>query len=120
MTKIELPCIVNSLNRVLNDAKTHWSKYYRAQKSIVAGLTLYIQGQGIEPITEYPVKIVTRYYLKNARMDPDNIVATRKFWLDALVKAGVLAGDSQKYIAPPFVDYWEVDKINPRIIVTIG
>jgi len=39
------------------------------------------------------------WYEKNKRRDPDNISASKKFILDALVKAGILPDDNWKYVA---------------------
>jgi Holliday junction resolvase RusA-like endonuclease len=69
---------------------------------------------------QYDGKVIVefRWYEKDERRDPDNIVFAKKFILDALVNSGVLKGDSLKYIIG-FVDKVDVDKKNPRIEVDI-
>ena len=119
MTKITIPDITVSLNLLLNLSKTHWSAYHRTQKSIVSGLTLYLKSRNIKSVTEYPVKITVRYFVSSRRIDPDNLCSIRKLWMDSLVKSGILKGDSWQFISPPFVDYWEVDKTNPRIEIEV-
>lgn len=51
---------------------------------------------------------------KNARNDPDNISFAKKFVLDAMVTAGIIPNDSQKYIAG-FYDLFTVGSPNVRI-----
>ena len=98
--------------------KTHWSKYYKMQQSLVTGLTLYIKSLKLSPVERYPVEITASYYCRNKMRDPDNIAATKKFWLDALVHAGVLRADGWNYISS-FKDEFYIDIINPRIEITI-
>lgn len=42
----------------------------------------------------------------------------KKFILDALVKAGILAGDGRKNVVG-FSDEFHVDPGNPRVVITI-
>ena len=55
---------------------------------------------------------------KDHRRDYDNIRSGAKFILDALQQAGILRGDGQGYLLPPTETY-DVDKNNPRVVVTI-
>jgi len=59
-------------------------------------------------------------YLNSTSQDIDNFscVAT-KFILDALVKAKVLAGDSNKHLLELHTVFKGIDKENPRIELTI-
>jgi Holliday junction resolvase RusA-like endonuclease len=68
----------------------------------------------------YKEKVIVefRWFEKDERRDPDNIVFAKKFILDALVAKGVLRGDSMKYVIG-FVDAVNVDKKNPRIEIDI-
>lgn len=66
---------------------------------------------------EHPVFIDFQYYEPNAKRDPDNIAAAKKFILDGLVVAGVLPNDTQKWIVG-FSDRWYVsEKIG--VLITI-
>lgn len=69
-------------------------------------------------ITAYPVKLEFRWYAKDKRKDIDNTAFAKKFVLDGLVEAGVLADDSRKYVSG-FSDEFFVDKENPRVEVEI-
>lgn len=62
--------------------------------------------------------LIITWYEPNGRRDPDNVMAGQKFMLDALVHAGVIPNDSQKYIAG-IVHRFRVDKQNPRVEVEI-
>ena len=64
------------------------------------------------------VRIHCDWYEPTARRDPDNVRFGIKFISDALVRAGVIENDSQRFIAG-LSDGFYTDKANPRIEVTI-
>ena len=70
------------------------------------------------PTFQKPVHVYFTWVEPNRRRDIDNIAFAHKFILDGLVKAGVLNGDSQKYVTG-FVDLFRVDKDNPHVSVLI-
>jgi len=70
------------------------------------------------PTFEKPVHVYFAWVEPNRRRDIDNIAFAHKFILDGLVDAGVLKGDSQKYVTG-LVDRFRVDKDNPRVSVLI-
>ena len=67
------------------------------------------------------VHIDIEWYEESKRRDFDNIAFAKKFIFDSLVNAGVLDGDSWRYLSAPepFRDRFYIDKSNPRIVVTI-
>ena len=66
---------------------------------------------------EKPVFILFTFYEKDKRRDRDNVASyARKVIQDALVKAGVLEDDGWDYVTG-YLDRFEVDKKNPRIVV---
>lgn len=66
-----------------------------------------------------PVWVEFHWIEPNAKRDPDNIIFAKKFVLDGMVKAGLLAGDGQKHVAG-FTDTWEVDRNSTgAVIVTV-
>lgn len=67
---------------------------------------------------EKPVHVYFTWAEPNKRRDIDNIAFAHKFILDGLVDAGVLKGDSQKYVTG-FVDRFRVDKDNPHVSILI-
>ena len=70
------------------------------------------------PTFEKPVHVYFAWVEPNRRRDIDNIAFAHKFILDGLVDAGVLKGDSQKYVTG-FVDLFRVDKDNPHVSILI-
>lgn len=105
-----------SLNFILDKAKTHWAKYYDMQQSLINVIVAFIRGKNLKPITSYPVSISFKWIMTNQRKDPDNIASTKKYILDALVKAGILENDGWKQISG-FTDEFEIDKEHPRVEV---
>lgn len=70
------------------------------------------------PTFQKPVHVYFTWVEPNRRRDIDNIAFAHKFILDGLVDAGVLKGDSQKYVTG-FVDLFRVDKDNPHVSILI-
>lgn len=54
----------------------------------------------------------------NKRRDKDNIRGADKFILDALVELAIIKDDGWRYVND-FSDSYDVDKENPRIVVTL-
>ena len=67
---------------------------------------------------EKKVHISYKWIEANQKRDLDNIAFAKKFIQDALVQMGTLKNDGWKNIAG-FDDSFDIDKENPRIIVTI-
>ena len=65
-----------------------------------------------------PVFITFLWVEETARRDYDNVAFGKKFVLDALQEAGKLPNDNRKYVHG-FTDYFDVDKDDPRIELTI-
>lgn len=65
-----------------------------------------------------PVYLHYLWVMPNARKDLDNIAFAHKFVQDGLVQAGVLEGDSQRYVIG-FDDRFYIDPEFPRVEVTI-
>ncbi len=67
-----------------------------------------------------PVDIEVTWFEPNAKRDYDNISSGIKFILDALVKTETIGGDSRKWIPEPVKHTYAVDRVDPRIEVTIN
>ena len=64
-----------------------------------------------------PVFLLFTFYEKDKRRDRDNVASyARKVIQDALVKAGTLEDDGWDHVTG-YLDRFEVDKNNPRIVV---
>ena len=66
-----------------------------------------------------PVVVVFKWIEPNLRRDIDNVAFAHKFVLDGLVKAGVLKGDSRKYVIGLQDEFPPPDPDNPRVEVTV-
>lgn len=59
----------------------------------------------------------SRWYFKtNARRDTDNLVAWAKAYIDGIADAGIVENDCGIVQLPPTI---AVDKVNPRVEITI-
>lgn len=65
-----------------------------------------------------PVIVRFLWVESTRRRDLDNIAFAKKFVLDGLVAAGVLDGDSQRYVVG-LQDTFEIDPHYPRVVVEI-
>lgn len=64
-----------------------------------------------------PVFLLFTFYERDKRRDRDNVASyARKVIQDALVKSGTIKDDGWDYITG-YLDRFEVDKSNPRIVV---
>lgn len=89
------------------------------KKKAEATILSALEAQDIQAtFGEQPVKVSIVWYEPNARRDFDNVVFSKKFILDALVKYGVLTNDSLKYVRK-CEDEVLIDKDNPRIEVNV-
>lgn len=70
------------------------------------------------PVFTSPVGISFLWIEPNKKRDLDNIYFGKKFILDGLVKAGVIANDNQSHVVS-LSDSISYDKEHPRIEVTI-
>lgn len=118
MTKLIIKGRLDGLNEVINanrESKYKGNEIKKANERIVI---LNARQQKLKPIKKYPVNIIINWYEKNKRRDWDNVLSGKKFIFDGLQKAGVLAGDGQKYISKIYEDQF-IDKKNPRIEIFI-
>lgn len=113
----EIPGRLPGLNEIIEAAKQGKGKYqpYALMKEKYTEMIAWIA----KKLPSYEkVALVITWYEPNSRRDPDNIMAGQKFILDALVQAGVIPNDSQKYIQG-ILHRFRVDKQNPRVEVEI-
>lgn len=87
-----------SLNEVISENRANRYKGAKLKKDTEALIIAEIKQQKVQPVTEYPVEVFIRWLEPNRKRDVDNIQSSKKFILDAMVKAGVLVNDSQRYV----------------------
>ena len=115
MYKLIIPGDLPDLNQIIDIAKRHHMKYSSMKKTNTEIVRLYAW-QLPKNLTR--VFVTFKWFCKNKKKDPDNIVVGKKFILDGLVEAKVIPNDGWKQIAG-FKDEFEVDKQNPRIEIII-
>ena len=114
--KIEIPGRLPGLNEIIAAAKSHYAKYSTEKKAYTEEVA-WLAKQARLPKLEKAYLVIT-WFEPDRRRDPDNIMAGQKFILDGLVQAGVIPGDSQKYIQGIYHRF-RVDRKNPRVEVVI-
>jgi Holliday junction resolvase RusA-like endonuclease len=87
-----------SLNEYINSCR--YNKYAAAgmKRTVENEVIQWVKAAHIRPVEDYPVLIKIKFYEPNKRTDADNIESRQKFILDSLQKAGILKGDSPKYL----------------------
>ncbi len=107
------------LNRYVNACRANYHAGNAIKRTETSRVYWEAKKQKLKPITQYPVRIVYRWYSKNERMDIDNVAFAKKFINDGLVEAKVLENDSRKFVLA-FEDHFFIDKKNPRIEIEIN
>lgn len=116
--KFTIPGRLDSMNIIIAANRRNayiGAKEKRKQQDIVIKAIRFHRLKGVR---NYPVTIKIDWYEKNNRRDPDNISAAKKFIFDALQETDVLKNDGFKEIKA-LRDDFHIDKLNPRIEVTI-
>src|SRR5690606_32143178 len=117
--KFDIEGRLPGLNEIIDAAKRGKGKYqpYSMMKQTYTDMVAWL-AKKLPKYKYEQVNIIITWYEPNEKRDPDNIMAGQKFILDALVHAGVIPNDSQKYIAG-IVHRFRVDKRRPRVEVEI-
>lgn len=118
MQKLIIPGRLPGLNEIINSSRTHWAVAARQKIEAMNTVIYAARAARIKPVKGF-AEITITCYEPNKRRDADNVQAgANKVILDALYKAGIIAGDGQKYIKliqPPI----SVDRDNPKIEIEI-
>lgn len=118
MTKFVIQGRLSSLNEYTSANRANKYMGAKLKKDNEEPIFGAIREAKLKRVTNYPITLKIKWYEPNKRRDIDNIVFATKFIQDALVKAGVIEDDSQKYINK-VVHEVVTDKNNPRIEVEI-
>lgn len=115
MYSIEIPGTLPQLNDYI--------RLERANKYAAANLKRKAHEQVIAaledpPRFDGPVYVSFQWHRPDRRTDKDNVAFAKKFVLDALQEAGVIASDKWSMCTPIDSGFF-VDKENPRTLVTI-
>ena len=107
-----------SLNDVTAANRTNPHAGAKQKRRVEEDIAWAIAAFRLKPMSG-PVAIHCDWYEANHRRDCDNVVSSIKFVQDALVRAGKLPGDGQRVIPQPPTHRVFVDKLHPRVEVTI-
>lgn len=112
-----IPGRLAGANEAINAMNIH--RYRGAKlKSVETDRCALCAVAGDVPKIKKPVRIHFKWIEPNRRRDLDNIRYASKFIMDGLREAGMLPNDGWQWVLG-MSDTWEVDPINPRIIVEI-
>ena len=118
-----IPGRLPALNEMLAGARKsrgRYSAFAKVKKDTDATIVAWIRAQGITPLTVLPIDIDYLWVEHNRQRDKSNVAGGgRKFIEDSLQKAGIIPNDGWKEIGD-WNDRWLVDKVEPRIEVTLG
>lgn len=110
----EIPFRLPSLNEYINVCRTNPYKASKFKKDIENDIGIFINHL---PKFENPIKIHFHWVEENKKRDLDNICASKKFILDAMVKFGKLSNDNRKCVTA-FTDTFSYDK-DSKVILEI-
>ena len=105
------------LNEIIDANRRHRYQGAALKRSADTIVLQYIRVARVQPFSN-PVFLTFAWHEPDRRRDCDNVAAGKKFILDALVMAGILAGDGRKNVVG-FSDEFHVDPANPRITITL-
>jgi Holliday junction resolvase RusA-like endonuclease len=91
----------------------HWAERNALQFTWDMMVLKLVREESIPPMEAVSVELTAVYKVRRRR-DPDNVMATLKVLLDALVKAGVLPDDSMGHVTIEPVKM-ELDRHFPHI-----
>lgn len=118
-TKLVIQGTLPGLNEYINAERRNRNAGARMKSEWQAVVMGYIRRDLRGVHFDGPVTMTYTWYEPSRRRDKDNVSSYgRKVIQDALVKAGVLAGDGWRHIEG-FRDRFVVDRDNPRIEVEL-
>lgn len=113
---LEIPFRLPGLNEVIEANRRNRHAGAKLKRENEQEIIWCIKSAKLQPV-KLPCIVHLTFEESNHRRDVDNVESAKKMVLDALVKAGILQGDSPKWVigAPSWTRY--TDKC--RVLVTI-
>lgn len=109
-----------SLNDYINACRSHWSKgaemKYQTETDIIWEIKA-ARARGEVRQASGPVAISFEWHESDKRRDLDNIYSAKKYILDAMQKAGIIANDNRKNVVG--LNDTIIDDTKDFVIVTI-
>jgi Holliday junction resolvase RusA-like endonuclease len=106
------------LNEYIRVERGNRHRAAKLKKQVEQNIGWVIKQQLSGLLIKEPVIMHYLWWEPNRKRDKDNIAWAKKLIQDALVKTGVLEGDSWKHIIG-FTDNFAVDQENPRVEIKI-
>lgn len=114
---LTIPGRLDGLNEYTKANRTHYRKGADMKQHNQELVMWHILSQLRGVRFTKPVFLLFTFYEQDRRRDRDNVSSfARKVIQDALVKAGTLKDDGWDYVTG-YLDQFEVDRKNPRIVV---
>lgn len=107
------------LNEMIGKARTHWSQGAKQKKDQEYLICQEIMVARLKPIRgTFTLDIL--WVERDEKRDPDNIIAAKKFILDALQKMGIIVNDNMKYFKG-LKESWQVAGVGfkPGVYITL-
>ena len=122
---VEIPMRLPSLNEYIDACRTsgrigyyknkHWNKGNDMKQRVQRDIEPYLKKLGV---FNNGIKVEFTWIEPNKKRDLDGICFAKKFILDAMVNAGVIPNDNQRYIKG-FRDNFGYEKGKPKVIVEV-
>lgn len=107
-----------TLNEILWQAKSNYHAYNKMKQDLESKARIFYRDQirfhRYETPLKRNVRIIFDWYVTSRGKDPDNIDATRKFLIDAMVDEGILLKDNLT-VVKELESRFLVDRKNPRV-----
>lgn len=90
-----------SLNDYIDACRSHWSNGARFKQQVEEGILWDIKaarGRGLLHPVSGPVHVSFEWHESDQRRDLDNIYSAKKYILDAMQRAGIIANDNRRYV----------------------
>ena len=114
---LTIPGRLPGLNEYTNACRTNPQKGNKMKMEAQEAVMWQILSQMRRCHFDRPVFLLFTFYEQDRRRDKDNVASfARKVIQDALVKCGTLQDDGWDHVTG-YLDRFEVDKDNPRIVV---
>ncbi len=114
---LTIPGRLPGLNEYTNTCRTNPQKGNRMKQDAQTAIMWQIMAQMRRCRFQRPVFLLFTFYEQDRRRDKDNVASfARKVIQDALVQTGTLEDDGWDNVTG-YLDRFEVDKQNPRIVV---
>ena len=118
MQTFTIPGRLEGLNEIIKADRANRYNGAKLKRDSTELCTWAIRAARLQKVQAYPVTIWIHWTEPNRRRDPDNVASGKKFILDGLQAAGIIANDGQKQIHG-FIDTFGTDRGAPRVEVKI-